>query len=59
VRLARDRALREELGRSGQQNVMERHSIDHELDRYQSLYETLLRQSKPRMRYSRVGAVPG
>lgn len=50
VRLARDRALRKELGRSGQQTVMARHSVDHELDRYESLYEDLLRQENRRSR---------
>ncbi|MBP1730267.1 MAG: glycosyl transferase family 1 [Deltaproteobacteria bacterium] len=59
ARLARDRTLREELGRRGQKSVMARHSIDHELDGYESLYEDLLRQRKPRSRTFREAAVTG
>jgi glycosyltransferase involved in cell wall biosynthesis len=45
VRLARDSAMREELGRKGQQSVMERHSVDQELDRYETLYRELAGQT--------------
>jgi glycosyltransferase involved in cell wall biosynthesis len=59
VRLARDRALREELGRRGLETVLKRHSIEHELDRYQTLYEGLILQAELRRRNTREGSLPG
>jgi glycosyltransferase involved in cell wall biosynthesis len=42
VRLAQDRALRQRLGNAGQELTQAEHSVDQELDRYDTLYRRIL-----------------
>ncbi len=46
IRLSRDRGLRKQLGKAGQERVAAHHPIERELDRYQSLYHRLLARER-------------